>query len=70
MWRLLFIEAQLMKLQKSCTPLESALVTEIRSKNNYLRIMDRDSIYSNTKSEREEIKERNFIIFDDWYIFK
>lgn len=57
-----------MKLQQSFTPLELALITEIHSKKNYLRIMDENDIYSNTKLEVEELKERHFVVYDDWYI--
>lgn len=66
MWRIMYNNAQVMKLQQSVTPLESALVTEIQSKKNYLKIMDEDYFYSNTKSEIEEINEKNFTVFDDW----
>lgn len=66
MWCIMYNKAQIMKLQQSITPIESALAVEIQSKKNYLRIMDENDVYSNTKSELEEIRERNFTVHHDW----
>lgn len=61
-------EAHIMKLGKSFTQLELGLLAEIQTKKTHLRIMDDIDIYSNTKSELDEIEEKEFPFINDWYI--
>jgi len=48
--------------------MESSLIAEIIAKKNNLKRMDNMKTFSNTKSEVETIEEKQFIVFDDWYI--
>lgn len=61
-------EAHIMRLKRSFTQLELAILSEIQSKKNHLRIMDEMNVFSNTNSELDIIEENEFIFIQDWYI--
>jgi len=62
------LNAHVTRLNQSRTELESSLIAEIISKKNNLRRLDNMKMFSNTKSKVETIEEKQFIVFDDWYI--
>jgi len=68
MGSILDLDAHIFRLNQSPTELESSLITEIISKKNNLRRMDNMKMFINTKSTVETIEEKQFIVFDDWYI--
>jgi len=68
MGSILDLDAHIFRLNQSPTELESSLITEIISKKNMLRRMDKMEIFSNTKSELETTEEKLFVVLDDWYI--
>ncbi|XP_029341210.1 scm-like with four MBT domains protein 1 [Acyrthosiphon pisum] len=65
---ILNLEVHLFQFNKSPTELETSLITEIISKKNILRRMDKMEIFSNTKSEKlyETIEEKLFVVLDNW----
>jgi len=68
MGSILNLDAHIFRLNQKPTELESSLISEIISKKNILRRMDKIEIFSNTKSELENNEEKLFVVLDDWYI--
>jgi len=62
------LNAHVIRLNQGHTELESSLIAEIISKKNNLRRMDNMKMFSNTKSNVETTEEKQFIVFNDWYI--
>ncbi|VVC28864.1 SLED domain,Mbt repeat [Cinara cedri] len=54
------------RLSESLTQHELALLVEIEAKKVYLRDMDDDELYSNTKSDLDEDEEKLFPFVNDW----
>lgn len=61
-------EAYIKKLGQSPTQVELALLAEIEMKKVHLRIMDDIDIFSNTKSDLDKLKKKQFGFINDWYI--
>jgi len=68
MGSILDLESHVFRLNQCPTELESSLITEIIAKKNRLRRMDDMEVFSNTKSGVKTIEEKQFIVFEDWYI--
>ncbi|XP_029342125.1 scm-like with four MBT domains protein 1 isoform X2 [Acyrthosiphon pisum] len=66
MGSILDLDAHMFRLNHSPTELESSLITEIISKKNILRRMDKMEIFSNTKSGLETPEEKLFVVLDNW----
>lgn len=60
-------EAHIMRLNQTFTELESAVITEIQSRKNDLRMMNDMEVYSNTKSELDTTDEDQFVVYNEWY---
>lgn len=68
MGSILDLDAHIFRLNQSPTELEKSLITEIISKKNILKKMDKMEVYSNTKSGLETPEEKQFVVLDNWYI--